>query len=93
MAILRHAVSESRAVRMGERGENFAALVKRICENREAGAGYLQWLRESRSEVDDVATLAGAMNEPLFMLREGGRELPAPVLSDGTLRFAAVAAL
>ena len=92
LSILRGYSQAQRAVRMGERGEDFAALVKRICENRDAGAGYLQWLRESRPEVDGVATLAGAMNEPLFMLREGQREVPAPVLSDGTLRFAAVAA-
>src|SRR5262249_40310747 len=34
----------------------------------------------------------GAVGEPLFMLKEGGREYPAPVLSDGTLRFAAITA-
>ena len=28
----------------------------------------------------------------MFMLKENGREFPAPVLSDGTLRFAALAA-
>ena len=28
----------------------------------------------------------------MFMLRESGREFPAPILSDGTLRFAAITA-
>ena len=28
----------------------------------------------------------------MFLLQENGREFPAPVLSDGTLRFAAIAA-
>ena len=86
--------SQARQVgRMGEHGENFAALVKGICADRDAESGYLEWLRELRpAEVDSVATLSGAMGEPLFVLREGGREFPAPVLSDGTLRFAAIAA-
>ena len=79
--------------RMGEHGENFAALVRTICADPETEAGYLEWLRELRpAEVDGVATLPGAVGEPLFMLREGNREFPAPVLSDGTLRFAAIAA-
>ena len=42
--------------------------------------------------MDDVGVLQGAVGEPLFMLQEGGQQFPAPVLSDGTLRFAAIAA-
>ena len=86
--------SQARQVaRMGEHGENFAALVRGICADPDAEGGYLDWLRELRpAEVDSVATLSGAVGEPLFMLREGDREFPAPVLSDGTLRFAAIAA-
>lgn len=86
--------SQARQVaRMGEHGENFGALVKGICADTDAEGGYLDWLRELRpAEVDSVATLSGAMGEALFMLREGEREFPAPVLSDGTLRFAAIAA-
>ena len=86
--------SQARQVdRMGEHGENFAALVRGICADPDAEGGYLEWLRELRpAEVDSVATLSGAVGEPLFMLREGDREFPAPVLSDGTLRFAAIAA-
>ena len=77
--------------RIGDRGENFAALVKAICQDDKAKAAYLEWLRQLRpGEVDDVGTLSGAVGEPLFMLREGGREFPASVLSDGTLRFAAI---
>jgi energy-coupling factor transporter ATP-binding protein EcfA2 len=79
--------------RMGERGENFAALIRTICADAKSKSAYLSWLKELRpAEVDDVGTLLGAVNEPLFMLKEGGREYPAPILSDGTLRFAAVAA-
>lgn len=79
--------------RMGEHGENFAALVKAICANTKAKDAYVSWLKELRPrEVQDVGTLPGAVGEPLFMLREDGRDYPAPVLSDGTLRFAAIAA-
>ena len=79
--------------RMGERGENFAALVRKICSEPGNKAAYLSWLKELRpAELDDVGTLSGAVGEPMFMLKEGGIEYPAPVLSDGTLRFAAIAA-
>lgn len=79
--------------RMGEHGENFAALVKTLCQDAKTKDAYLSWLRQLRpAEVDDVGTLSGAVGEPLFMLREGGKEFPAPVLSDGTLRFAAITA-
>jgi predicted ATPase len=79
--------------RMGERGENFAALIRTICSDATAKAAYLGWLRELRpAEVEDVDTLPGAVQEPLFALRERGNTFPATVLSDGTLRFAAIAA-
>ena len=79
--------------RMGLRGENFAALVKTICQDEKTKDAYLSWLRHLRpEEVDDVGALSGALGEPMFMLRENGRDFPAPVLSDGTLRFAALTA-
>ena len=79
--------------RLGEHGENFAALVRTICKDKRNKGAYLAWLQELRpDEVQDVGTLRGAVGEALFMIREGGRVFPAPVLSDGTLRFAAITA-
>jgi predicted ATPase len=79
--------------RMGEHGENFAALVKTLCQDAKAKDAYLSWLRQLRpAEVEDVGTLSGAVGEPLFMLKEGGKAFSALVLSDGTLRFAAITA-
>ena len=83
--------------RMGDHGEDFAALVSGICSDEEKKDAYLSWLRELRPEqLDDVGTLSGAVGEPMFMLVErlgdNKRSLPAPVLSDGTLRFAAITA-
>ena len=92
-ALLRGYSDAPDAQRMGDHGENFAALIRALCQDREAKDGYVSWLRELRpEEVDDVGVLAGALGESLFMLKENGREFPAPVLSDGTLRFAALAA-
>ena len=90
---LREYSQPPRVRRLGDRGENFAALVQTICQDPKAKDAYLAWLRQLRpAEVDDVGTLKGAVGEPLFMLRENDVEFPAPVLSDGTLRFAAIAA-
>ncbi len=92
-AVLRGYSQTRQADRLGEQGENFAALVRAICADPEGEAAYLDWLRQLLpAKVDGVGTLSGAMGEPLFMLRERGRGFPAPVLSDGTLRFAAIAA-
>ena len=91
--ILRGYSQHDQVDRMGLRGENFAALVKTICQDEKTKDAYLSWLRHLRpEEVDDVGTLSGALGEPMFMLRENGRDFPAPVLSDGTLRFAALTA-
>lgn len=81
------------ADRMGERGENFAAVVEALCADATTKDCFLGWLRALRSEgVDDVGTLRGARGGPLFLLRDRGREFPATVLGDGTLRFAALVA-
>ena len=90
---LRSYADDPRAPRMGEHGENFAALVDLLCQNEKTREAYLSWLQELRpEEVTGVGVLHGAVREPLFMLREGDREVPAHALSDGTLRFAALAA-
>lgn len=94
-AVLRGYSQALQIDRMGERGENFAALVRTIAKDPATKDAYLAWLRQLRpAEVDDVGTLEGAVGEPLFALFEHGRAepFPAPVLSDGTLRFAAIAA-
>jgi energy-coupling factor transporter ATP-binding protein EcfA2 len=79
--------------RMGENGENFAALVQAILTQERLHSAYLSWLRQlTPIELDDVTILTGALEEPLFALKEGVEEFPAPILSDGTLRFAALAA-
>lgn len=88
-----YSTAQSWVRRMGEHGENFAALVKTILRNSVSRDRYLSWLKQlTPIEFEDVVILPGALGEPLFALKEGGTEYPAPVLSDGTLRFAAIAA-
>ena len=79
--------------RMGERGENFAALVNSILRDPAAKSAYLSWLQQlTPAEVEEILIARGALDEPLFALKERGETFLAPVLSDGTLRFAAIAA-
>ncbi len=81
------------ANRIGESGENFASLVKSILGSKENGAAYVSWLRELlSSEAEDIEILSGAVGEPLFALKRGSLVFPAHILSDGTLRFAALVA-
>jgi hypothetical protein len=91
--ILRQYSQSRSAQRLGERGENFAALVKSVLADDDLRSAYLSWLRQlTPLELDDVTILEGALGEPLFALKEGNETLPAPILSDGTLRFAAMTA-
>ncbi|MGO9085130.1 MAG: AAA family ATPase [Terriglobales bacterium] len=92
-AVLREYSKAQLVKRMGEHGENFAALVKAILDDPKARTEYLSWLKQlTPLEFDDVKVLRGALDEPLFALTEKGEDYPAPILSDGTLRFAAIAA-
>lgn len=92
-SVLRGYSTAPHVLRMGDRGENFAALVNTICQDQKMKDAYLSWLRELRPEqVDNVGTLSGSIGEPMFMLSENGKQFPAPVLSAGTLRFAATVA-
>ena len=92
-SILRQYSSSQAARSLGERGENFAALVKSILGQEDLRSAYLSWLRQlTPMEFDDATILEGALGEPLFALQEGNETFPAPILSDGTLRFAAITA-
>jgi predicted ATPase len=92
-AILREYSKAQTVRRMGEHGENFAALVLSVLQDSKAHSEYLGWLRQlTPKEFEDVKVLRGALDEPLFALTERGEDYPAPILSDGTLRFAAIAA-
>lgn len=92
-AILRNYSMASRAIRMGDHGENFAALIKAIQVDQSRASAYVSWLKElTPAELDSVEILPGAAGDSLFALRKGGVVYPATVLSDGTLRFAAIAA-
>jgi len=90
-AVLRQ-YSKMFANRLGEQGENFPAVVRSI-EQAGSKSVILEWLKELRpDEVDDIRAVEGANNDLLFFLKESDNLFPATVLSDGTLRFIALAA-
>jgi predicted ATPase len=77
---------------MGEHGEGFAALIHEI-ESNGSKPALLEWLRELRpDEVDDIYALEGLNNDFMVAIKEGNKEFRGPVLSEGTLRFIALAA-
>jgi predicted ATPase len=81
------------AHRIGESGENFASLVKSILDSKANGLAYVSWLRELLgSEAEEIEILPGAKEDLLFALKRGKLVFPANILSDGTLRFAALVA-
>jgi predicted ATPase len=91
--VLRQYSQNQNVKRIGDRGEDFAALVSNLISGPGTKEAYLSWLRELvPSDIDDVVILRGALDEPLFAIRSGANEFAAPLLSDGTLRFAALTA-
>jgi predicted ATPase len=82
----------SKVARLGENGEGFASLIREI-ENNGSKSALLEWLKELRpDEVDDVYALEGLNNDFMVAIKEGNKEFRGPVLSEGTLRFIALAA-
>ncbi len=82
----------SKAAALGENGEGFAAVVHEI-ENNGYKPALLEWLRELRpDEIHDIYALEGLNNDFMLAVKEGNTEFRAPAVSDGTLRFIALAA-
>lgn len=91
--LLRDYSKQTQAVRIGERGENFAALVKTILKDKKKKSVFTEWLKElTPTEIDEVIIGKGAVGEPIFGVVEGRNTNYAPTLSDGTLRFSALTA-
>lgn len=92
-AILRKYSRPGFVRRIGDHGEGFAALVQSICCSAEYKDSLLWWLQQLLSDqVEDVGTTRGSTGELMFVLRDQCGSVPATVLSDGTLRFAALLA-
>ena len=91
--ILRQCSGPEDACRIGDHGEDFAALVQSICRIPGYKDSLLWWLQQLLSDqVEDLGTIRGSTGELKFMLRDQRGEIPATVLGDGTLRFAALLA-
>jgi len=91
--ILRQSSQSGLVRRLGDRGENFASLVHSICLDSDYKDSFLLWMQELLSEqVKNVGTTRGSDDELIFCLQEHSKNVPATLLSDGTLRFAALLA-
>lgn len=92
--LLREYSSNRRINRMGERGDNFSALMNVILSDPKNKSSYLTWLQHlTPTEVEDLDILKGPEGDPLiFAIIEKNKKYSAKVLSDGTLRFAAITA-
>jgi hypothetical protein len=91
--VLREYSRQLQTERIGEHGENFAALVKSILSDTTKREAFNAWLRKlTPNDLDEAIIKKGALGEPIFGVTEGRNEILAPQLSDGTLRFAALTA-
>ncbi len=85
-------IYSSKVRRIGEHGEGFAGLIREI-ESNGSKPALLEWLKELRpDEVSDLYALPGADDDFMVATKEGNLEFRASALSEGTLRFIALAA-
>ncbi len=90
--LLRRYSRSGNVSRLDEYGESLAGLVQRINETPETKEALLEWLKELRPDgIDDLITIKGAVDDSMVAIQEGSNQFPAEVLSDGTLRFIALA--
>jgi len=78
---------------LGDRGENLSAAVWRLCSKKADHKLLLGWLRElTPHDIDDIGFYTSETGEVLLKIIEpGGREVSARSMSDGTLRYLALA--
>ena len=92
-AILREYAAPQPVKRIGQHGEDFAAMVNTIISDPRARTRYLSWLQKLASTPpDDVVLQQSARGKLRFALKEGNEIRRASELSDGTLRVGAIAA-
>ena len=92
-SVLRAYSLPSAIPRMGEKGVGFAGLIKYLESQSSDLAALTDWLRELRpDEVESLYTVKAPAGEYMVAIKEREIEFLAPVLSDGTLRFIALAA-
>jgi hypothetical protein len=71
--VLREYSQTSVANRMGDHGENFAALINTIRKDEAASSAYVSWLKElTPAELDEAVVLPGAKRDWLFALKRNG---------------------
>jgi predicted ATPase len=91
--ILRGYADHGRIAQMGEHGEGFAGIIKQICGSPSSYDALLEWLKNLRpDEITSLTTVEAPAGELMLAVNEYSRQFLAPTLSEGTLRFIALAA-
>ncbi len=87
--------SQPGARRLGERGERFASVVETISKDEASRKAFVGWLESlTPTHISDLHFFRTDLGEVMFGVKENGLPVPIPAkpLSDGTLRFAVIAA-
>ena len=89
--ILRGPSRQIKAERLGEQGEDFAAVIANIIKFPDKKEAIGKWLNLlTPSDIEEIKPLKTKIGDIYFGVREGKKIVYAPSLSDGTLRFAAL---
>jgi energy-coupling factor transporter ATP-binding protein EcfA2 len=83
------------ARRLGDRGELFASVVEALSKDPKTKEEYVSWLQNlTPTQISDLHFFKTELGQLMFGVRENGLPEPIPALSlsDGTLRFAVIAA-
>src|SRR5207248_1454177 len=90
-SVLREFSRQSKAMRIGEHGEDFPSVIRNIIRNKEKKEALDKWLNLlTPSDIEEIKPLKTKIGDIYFGVREGKKTVYAPSLSDGTLRFAAL---
>lgn len=76
---------------LSDGGENLALIVNNIRSRTKSA--FLEALRDLYDGIEDFSTRISGGNVLLFLVEQGGREIPATRLSDGTLRYLCLLAI
>jgi energy-coupling factor transporter ATP-binding protein EcfA2 len=89
--ILRAPSRQGKAQRLGEQGEDFAAVISNIIKDPLKKEALSKWLNLlTPSDIEAIKPLKTKIGDIYFGVKEGKKTVYAPSLSDGTLRFAAL---
>ena len=79
--------------RIRDDARNLAHVLKRITENEQSRSVFKEFLSELYEDVNDIQFTEAEEYLFFFVIENGGRKVPVPRISDGTLRYLALLAV